>query len=48
MPFTLAQARELSQDKLTNFVIDEFRLSPLMDSMVWDDIIKPQGGALSI
>lgn len=44
MPFTLAQAKELSQDKLTNYVIDEFRKSPLMDAMIWDDIIKPQGG----
>ena len=25
--FTLAQAKELSQDKLTNYVIDEFRKS---------------------
>ncbi len=44
MPFTLAQAKELSQDKLTNDVIDEFRKSPLLDVMVWDDIMKPQGG----
>lgn len=44
MAFTLAQAKELSQDKLTNFVIDEFRKSPLLDAMIWDDVIKPQGG----
>lgn len=42
--FTLAQAKNLSQDKLTNFVIDEFRKSPLLDSMVFDDTVKPQGG----
>lgn len=44
MAFTLADAKKLSQDKLTNYVIDEFRKSPLMDAMVWDDVIKPQGG----
>ena len=44
MAFTLAEAKELSQDKLTGWVIDEFRRSPLMEMMIWDDIIKPQGG----
>lgn len=43
--FTLAQAKELSQDKLTNYVIDEFRKSPLLDAMVFDDTVKPQGGS---
>ena len=43
--FTLAQAKNLSQDKLTNYVIDEFRKSPLMDTMVFDDTVKPQGGS---
>ena len=42
--FTLAQAKNLSQDKLTNYVIDEFRKSPLLDAMVFDDCVKPQGG----
>lgn len=42
--FTLEQAKNLSQDKLTNYVIDEFRKSPLMDSMIFDDTVKPQGG----
>lgn len=42
--FTLTQAKNLSQDKLTNYVIDEFRKSPLMDAMVFDDTVKPQGG----
>lgn len=42
--FTLAQAKNLSQDKLTSFVIDEFRKSPLLDAMVFDDTVKPQGG----
>lgn len=45
MALTLKQAKELSQDKLTNEVIDEFRQSPLMDAMVFDNTIKPQGGS---
>lgn len=44
MPLTLEQAKALSQDKLTNFVIDEFRRDALMDSLVYDDSAKPQGG----
>ena len=43
--FTLADAKNLSQDKLTNYVIDEFRKSPLLDAMVFDDCVKPQGGS---
>lgn len=42
--FTLEDAKKLSQSKLTNHVIDEFRKSPLMDAMVFDDCVKPQGG----
>lgn len=42
--FTLADAKELSQSKLTNHVIDEFRKSPLLDRMIFDDCVKPQGG----
>lgn len=41
---TLAQAKELSQSKLTNFVIDEFRKSALLDMIPFDDTVKPQGG----
>lgn len=37
MPVTLAQAQALSQDKLTNYVIDEFRKSALLDRLVFDD-----------
>lgn len=33
MPMTLAQAQALSQSKLTNFVIDEFRKSALLDML---------------
>ncbi|MBQ8662338.1 MAG: phage capsid protein [Eubacterium sp.] len=42
--YTLADAKNLSQSKLTKHVIDEFRKSPLMDRMVFDDCVKPQGG----
>lgn len=44
MPITLAQAKELSDDKLTNFVIDEFRKSALIDALTFDNTVKPQGG----
>lgn len=44
MPLTLAQAKALSQDKLTDIVIDEFRKSPLMDLLPFDNTVKPQGG----
>lgn len=42
--FTLADAKNLSQSKLTQDVIDEFRKSPLLDAMVFDDTVKAQGG----
>lgn len=45
MALTLAQAQALSQSKLTNFVIDEFRKSALLDQLVFDNNAKPQGGA---
>lgn len=45
MPITLAQAQSLSQSKLTNFVIDEFRKSALLDSLPFDNTVKPQGGS---
>lgn len=44
MAFTLEDAKKLSQSKLTNFVIDEFRKSPILDAMVFDDTVKPGGG----
>lgn len=44
MALTLAQAKALSQDKLTDIVIDEFRKSPLMDILPFDNTVKPQGG----
>jgi hypothetical protein len=44
MSITLAEVKALSQDKLTDFVIDEFRKSALLEAMVFDNTIKPQGG----
>lgn len=44
MAITLAEARNLSQVKLTQYVIDEFRKSALMDLLTFDDTVKPQGG----
>jgi hypothetical protein len=44
MPITLAQAQNLSQDKLTNSVIDEFRKSPFLDLLTFDNTVLPQGG----
>ncbi len=44
MAFTLSDAKKLSQDKLTNDVIDEFRKSPLLDAMVFDDSATAGGG----
>lgn len=41
---TLEQARNLAQDKLSAMIIDEFRKDPLLDMMVFDDVVNPQGG----
>lgn len=46
MPITLAQAQNLSQDKLTNYVIDEFRKSALIDRMIFDNTVKPVGTSM--
>jgi len=45
MAITLAEVKALSQDKLTQDVIDEFRKSALLDMLPFDDTIKPQGGS---
>ena len=44
MPLTLAEIKPLSQDKLTQFVIDEFRKSPVLGLLPFDNTVKPQGG----
>ena len=40
MALTLAQAQALSQSKLTQFFIDEFRKSPLLDLLPFDNTVK--------
>lgn len=44
MAITLAQAQNLSQSKLSGFVIDEFRKSALLDMLPFDNTVKAQGG----
>lgn len=44
MAITLAQAQNLSQSKLTGYVIDEFRKSALLDMLPFDNTVKMQGG----
>lgn len=44
MALTLAQAKALSDSKLTNQIIDEFRKSPLLDALTFDNTVKVQGG----
>lgn len=45
MALTLAQAQPLSQSKLTNVVVDEFRKSALLDRLIFDDNATSNGGA---
>lgn len=44
MPLTLADAKQLSQDKLTDMIIDEFTESPLLADLTFDNNVKAQGG----
>jgi hypothetical protein len=44
MALTLAEAQALSQSRLTQFVIDEFRKSALLDLLPFDNTVKPGGG----
>lgn len=44
MALTLAQAKELSDSKLTNQIIDEFRKSTILDDLTFDNTVKVQGG----
>lgn len=47
MALTLANAQQLSQSKLVQTVIDEFRQSPLLDKLPFDNTVKPQGKSLA-
>ena len=44
MPITLAKAQNLSQSKLVQNVIDEFRKSALLDQLTFDNTAKATGG----
>jgi len=44
MPITLAQAKSLSQDKLTDDIIDEFSESNFIKDLPFDNTVKAQGG----
>lgn len=44
MALTLSDIKPLSQDKLTQAVIDEFRKDPLLNLLPFDNCVKPQGG----
>ena len=45
MAVLLADAKKLTQDKLTQDVIDEFRKDALMDALVYDDCVAMNGGS---
>ncbi len=44
---TLAQAKNFTQDKLAQVIIDEFRKDPLLDMMVFDNVVTPIGNTLA-
>ena len=44
MAIKLEDAQKLSQSKLTNKIVDEFRKCPLLDAIPFDNTVKPQGG----
>lgn len=47
MAMTLADAKNITQDKLAQMVIDEFRRDRLLDMMVFDDTVVPNGQSLA-
>lgn len=47
MAITLAQAKLLTQDKLSMAVIDEFRKDSLLDKMIFDNCVSPVGSTLA-
>lgn len=47
MAITLAEAKNLTQDKLAQMIIDEFRKDPLLDLMVFDNTVTPMGSTLA-
>ena len=47
MAITLAEAKNFTQDKLTQFIIDEFRKDPILAAMIFDNVVTPQGSSLA-
>ena len=45
MAVTLAQAQKLTQDKLAQQIICEFRKDPLFEAMIFDDCVSLNGGS---
>lgn len=48
MPVTLVQAQQNAVTDLDVTVIDEFRTSPLLDAMIFDDAVNPVGGGATL
>ena len=44
MPVTLAEAQNNATDAIDVSVINEFRVSPLLDLLTFDDVVSPSGG----
>lgn len=47
MAITLADAKQRSQEKLTDIVIDEFATSPLLADLPFDNTVKPNGKSMT-
>lgn len=47
MAITLLEAKNFTQDKLTQFIIDEFRKDPILNAMIFDNVVTPQGSSLA-
>lgn len=47
-PITLEQAKLNTQDAINLNVIDEFRTNPIMDAMVFDQVVNPAGGGATL
>lgn len=47
MAITLLEAKNFTQDKLTQFIIDEFRKDPILEAMIFDNVVTPQGSSLA-
>lgn len=48
MPVTLEQAAQNATSAYSAAVIDEFRTNPLLDQIVFDDVVNPAGGGATL